>query len=167
MSPLHKLIVRQIYQSCVTDFTLQGVLPGFLTSATWARQLWRVLFLCFLRHFSNRNIFMWKYQAWSFTKISKERAGDWTAGIPTWVEVSSKSGFFGWDLSNCDNCGWIEKQRQHSKYSEIFCLWNLGMLGQRKRWLKQGWNCYLVTCHVSLPIQGPASLSISRRPLSI
>ena len=34
MSPLHKLIVRQIYQSCVTDFTLQGVLPGFLTSAT-------------------------------------------------------------------------------------------------------------------------------------
>ena len=54
MSPLHKLIVRQIYQSCVTDFTLQGVLPGFLTSATWARQLWRVLFLCFLEHFSKR-----------------------------------------------------------------------------------------------------------------
>ena len=128
MSPLHKLIVRQIYQSCVTDFTLQGVLPGFLTSATWARQLWRVLFLCFLKHFSNRNIFMWKYQAWSFTKISKERAGDWTAGIPTWVEVSSKSGFFGWDLSNCDNCGWIEKQRQHSRYSGGFCLRNIIML---------------------------------------
>ena len=71
---------------------------------------------------------MWKYQAWCFTKINKERAGDWTAGIPTWVEVSSKSGFFGWDLSNCDNCGWIEKQRQHSRYSGGFCLRNIIML---------------------------------------
>ena len=86
------------------------------------------IFLCFLEHFSARNIFMWKYQAWSFTKINKERAGDWTAGIPTWVEVSSKSGFFGWDLSNFDNCGWIEKQRQHSRYSGGFCLRNIAML---------------------------------------
>ena len=86
------------------------------------------MYLCFLEHFSNRNIFMWKYQAWSFAKISKERAGDWTAGIPTWVEVSSKSGFFGWDLSNCDNCGWIEKQRQHSRYYGGFCLRNIIML---------------------------------------
>ena len=81
-----------------------------------------------LEPFSFRNIFFWKYQAWSFSKISKERAGDWTAGIPTWVEVSSKSGFFGWDLSNCDNFRWIEKQRQHSRYSGGFCLRNIVML---------------------------------------